>query len=154
MQYAGEYFVPKWLAVVYLGANIVLNTLNFYWYGKMIETIKKRFTEAGEKKKGGVGVSAGAGGQVEKEEGVLVEGMMDSSTIISDMVEEDGTVTEAWNKTVETKEVVEYIVNGQNVTDDVKTGLERVMMNGGSFIEVEQTQVRRRNQAGTEVEEE
>ena len=153
MQYAGNYFVPKWLAVVYLGANIVLNTLNFYWYGKMIETIKKRFTEAGEKKKGGVGVSAGAG-PVEKEEGVLVEGMMDSSTIISDMVEKDGTVTEAWNKTVETNETVEYIVNGQNVTDDVKTGLERVMMNGGSFIEVEQTQVRRRNQAGMEVEEE
>ena len=153
MQYAGDYFVPKWMAMVYLGANIVLNTLNFYWYGKMIETIKKRFTEAGEKKKGGVGVNAGAGAPVEKEEGVLVEGMMDSSTIISDMVEEDGSVTEAWNKTVETKEAVEYIVNGQNVSDDVKTGLERVMMNGGSFIEVEQTQVRRRNQAGTEVEE-
>lgn len=152
MQYAGEYFVPKWLAVVYLGANIVLNTLNFYWYGKMIETIKKRFTEAGEKKKGGVGIGAGAA-PVEKEEGVLVEGMMDSSTIISDMVEEDGTVTEAWNKTVETEEAGEYIVNGQNVTDDVKTGLERVVMNGGSFIEVEQTQVRRRNQAGMEVAE-
>ena len=150
MQYAGNYFIPKWLAVVYLGANIVLNTLNFYWYGKMIETIKKRFTEAGEKKKGGAGVGAGA---VEKEEGVLVEGMMDSSTIISDMVEEDGTVTEAWNKTVETKEDVHNMVMGENGTrEDVKTGLERVLMNGGSFIEVEQKQVRRRNQAGREEE--
>ena len=120
----------------------MLNTLNFYWYGKMIETIKKRFTEAGEKKKG-------AAIPVEKEEGVLVEGMMDSSTIISDMVEEDGNVTEAWNKTVDTKESVSSVVMDGS---EIKTGLERVMMNGGSFIEVEQTQVRRRNQVGTEEE--
>ena len=123
----------------------MLNTLNFYWYGKMIETIKKRFTEAGEKKKGAV--------PVEKEEGVLVEGMMDSSTIISDMVDEDGTVTEAGSRIVETKQYVNSVVVGENgTTDDTKTGLERVMMNGGSFIEVEQTQVRRRNQAGMEEE--
>ena len=115
----------------------MLNTLNFYWYGKMIETIKKRFTEAGDKKKGAV--------PVEKDEGVLVEGMMDSSTIISDMVEEDGVVTES-------KEYVDSVVVGENGTDDTKTGLERVMMNGGSFIEVEQTQVRRRNQTGMEEE--
>ena len=148
MQFAGEYFVPTWLAVVYLGANIVLNTLNFYWYGKMIETIKKRFTEAGDKKKG-----AGAGtGPVEKEEGVLVEGMMDSSTIISEMVEEDGTLTEAGSKILETKEGVRSVVVGQNGKGESKNGLERVVMNGGSFIEVEQTQVRRRNQAEMEEE--
>ena len=146
MQYAGGYFVPTWLAVVYLGANIVLNTLNFYWYGKMIETIKKRFTEVGEKKRG-AGVGAG---HVEKEEGVLVEGMMDSSTIISEMVEEDGTLTEAGSRILESKEGVQSIIVGGNGTGESKKGLERVMMNGGSFIEVEQTQVRRRNQAETE----
>ena len=146
MQYAGGYFVPRWLAVVYLGANIVLNTLNFYWYGKMIETIKKRFTEVGEKKKG-AGVGAGP---VEKEEGVLVEGMMDSSTIISEMVEEDGTVTEGGSKTMETKDDTATVLVGQNGTGESKKGLERVMMNGGSFIEVEQTQVRRRAQAELE----
>ncbi len=144
MQYAGGYFVPGWLAVVYLGANVVLNTLNFYWYGKMIETIKKRFTEAGEKKKG---ADVGAG-QVEKEEGVLVEGMMDSSTIISEMVEEDGTVTEGG--TVESKKDVGSVVVSENGTAESKTGLERVVVNGGSFIEVEQTQVRYRNKAGME----
>ena len=118
----------------------MLNTLNFYWYGKMIETIKKRFTEAGEtKKKGAV--------PVEKEEGVLVEGMMDSSTIISDMVEEDGTVTDAGSRIVEAKQYVDGVFTDKSET---KTGLERVLMNGGSFIEVEQTQVRRRNQAGME----
>jgi hypothetical protein len=35
--------VPFWLALVYLACNLVLNTLNFYWFGKMIETVRKRF---------------------------------------------------------------------------------------------------------------
>ena len=43
MQFAGEEFVPLWLAFTYLGSNIILNTLNFYWFGKMIETVRKRF---------------------------------------------------------------------------------------------------------------
>lgn len=43
MQFAGEEFVPLWLAFTYLGSNIVLNTLNFFWFGKMIETVRKRF---------------------------------------------------------------------------------------------------------------
>jgi hypothetical protein len=43
MQFAGPEFVPLWLAFTYLGSNIVLNTLNFYWFGKMIETVRKRF---------------------------------------------------------------------------------------------------------------
>ena len=43
MQFAGEEYVPLWLAFSYLGSNIILNTLNFYWFGKMIETVRKRF---------------------------------------------------------------------------------------------------------------
>lgn len=35
--------IPLWLAMVYLISNLVLNTLNFYWFGKMIETVRKRF---------------------------------------------------------------------------------------------------------------
>ncbi|KAL8747672.1 MAG: hypothetical protein Q9190_000468 [Brigantiaea leucoxantha] len=35
--------IPTWLALVYLGSNIVLNTLNVYWFGKMVETVRKRF---------------------------------------------------------------------------------------------------------------
>ena len=52
MRYAGHQTIPTWLACVYLGSNVVLNTLNFYWFGKMIETIRKRFTEVKVKKKG------------------------------------------------------------------------------------------------------
>jgi len=44
MRFAGEEYVPVWLAFTYLGSNIILNTLNFYWFGKMIEALRKRFT--------------------------------------------------------------------------------------------------------------
>ncbi|KAI9893010.1 MAG: hypothetical protein M1814_000894 [Vezdaea aestivalis] len=43
MAYAYDQSVPTWLALAYLGSNTCLNTLNFYWFGKMIETIRKRF---------------------------------------------------------------------------------------------------------------
>jgi len=51
MRFAGEEYVPLWLAFTYLGSNVVLNTLNFYWFGKMISAVKKRFTPAKEPKK-------------------------------------------------------------------------------------------------------
>lgn len=43
MQFAGDRLVPVWLAGCYLLSNLVLNGLNWYWFGKMIETIRKRF---------------------------------------------------------------------------------------------------------------
>lgn len=61
--------VPVWLAVVYLGSNIVLNTLNFYWFGKMIETVRSRFQEPrkstrgeGKSSSGEVGIEGMDGG--------------------------------------------------------------------------------------------
>lgn len=38
--------IPAWLALSYLGSNIVLNSLNFYWFTKMVEAVKKRFRPA------------------------------------------------------------------------------------------------------------
>ena len=35
--------VPAWLAMSYLGANTLLSILNFYWFGRMIETVTVRF---------------------------------------------------------------------------------------------------------------
>ena len=43
MRFAAGRDVPLWLAMVYLGANVVLNGLNWYWFGKIIEAIRKRF---------------------------------------------------------------------------------------------------------------
>ncbi len=110
-KYASACEVPIWLAIVYLGSNLVLNTLNFYWFGKMIETIKKRFTEVKGKK----------GVIVVQDEGVLVEGLMDSSTLITKVVENGGMV-----------------LSGENGT------MEMGVANGRSIIEVETTEVRRR----------
>lgn len=54
MKYTTEEFLPLWLAVTYLGSNLVLNALNFYWFAKMIDALRKRFVPAektGEKPK-------------------------------------------------------------------------------------------------------
>ncbi|KAF8455283.1 TLC domain-containing protein [Kalaharituber pfeilii] len=40
--------VPGWLGIAYLGSNGLLNCLNYYWFGRMIDTVRKRF----EKKPG------------------------------------------------------------------------------------------------------
>ena len=38
-----EQYVPLWIPLVYLLSNLVLNSLNLFWFGKMIETIRTRF---------------------------------------------------------------------------------------------------------------
>lgn len=48
MRFADNEFIPLWLGFTYLGSNLVLNTLNFYWFGKMIEAVRKRFQPAKE----------------------------------------------------------------------------------------------------------
>jgi hypothetical protein len=35
--------LPMWLVFIYLGSNSILNFLNIYWFGKMIETVRSRF---------------------------------------------------------------------------------------------------------------
>jgi hypothetical protein len=38
-----EKFVPLWLGAIYLASNLVLNGLNIWWFGKMVQTIRSRF---------------------------------------------------------------------------------------------------------------
>ena len=94
MRYAGKMHVPIWLACVYLGSNIVLNSLNFYWFGKMIETIKKRFTETKDvKQKRWEGkLRADGDGDADADAEVLVEGLVDASTVVDMMLDQNGTV--------------------------------------------------------------
>ncbi|KAK0717109.1 TLC domain-containing protein [Lasiosphaeria miniovina] len=40
---AAEQPVPVWLALVYVASNIILNTLNWHWFFKMITAVRKRF---------------------------------------------------------------------------------------------------------------
>ena len=42
--------VPPWLAIAYVISNTTLSTLNFYWFGKMIQALMKRFEKPKAKK--------------------------------------------------------------------------------------------------------
>lgn len=123
MRFAGDYSMPAWLAVVYLSSNVVLNTLNFYWFGKMIETIKKRFAESKDKK--------GGRKREDKEEGVMVEGLMDSSTLMTEIAEDEDMEFGG-----------EDIMYDEEVED--KMTMKSSIVNGKSRIEIEKTEVRRR----------
>ncbi|KAF8543095.1 TLC domain-containing protein [Trichophaea hybrida] len=46
--YAGK-VVPLWLAIVYLGSNLILNGLNYYWFSRMVQTVTARFKTPKEK---------------------------------------------------------------------------------------------------------
>ncbi|KAL9112508.1 MAG: hypothetical protein Q9187_007766 [Circinaria calcarea] len=50
IQNPGELPVPPWLAVAYMASVTILSALNFYWFGRMIRTVRSRF----EKPKAGV----------------------------------------------------------------------------------------------------
>lgn len=42
--------LPIVLAGLYLASNTLLIALNFYWFGKMIEALMKRFSKSGKRK--------------------------------------------------------------------------------------------------------
>lgn len=46
----GHESVPLWLAGLYLGSNTLLSVLQFYWFGKMIDAVRKRFQGPKEEK--------------------------------------------------------------------------------------------------------
>ena len=41
--FMGTRYLPLWLASAYLASNLVLNLLNYWWFSKMVQTIRKRF---------------------------------------------------------------------------------------------------------------
>lgn len=41
--------VPAWLPGIYVASNLTLNSLNWFWFVKMISAVKKRFEPAKEK---------------------------------------------------------------------------------------------------------
>lgn len=43
LRFAAGETVPFWLIFAYLASNFILNGLNWFWFGKMIETLRKRF---------------------------------------------------------------------------------------------------------------
>lgn len=50
MRFSDGKVLPLWLAYTYLGSNTLLTVLNFYWFGRMVETVTKRFRSPHNKK--------------------------------------------------------------------------------------------------------
>lgn len=78
MRFATGQDIPLWLALAYLGSNVVLNGLNWYWFGKMIEAIRKRFdpplgTRGLEPKMKSRKIKEGIDGTVGEENGELIK---------------------------------------------------------------------------------
>lgn len=119
MRFAHETRVPVWLASTYLGSNVVLNTLNFYWFGKMIETVKKRFRGGSASDRRGSAPHAAV---------VIVEGTeMDGGEEEEEEEEEDG------------KAVRDGPEVGEGQKDSVTVGEKGVRV-----VEVRRTETRRR----------
>lgn len=91
MRFATGDQVPVWLAVVYLGSNVVLNTLNFYWFGKMIETVRSRFR--GPRSKGAEAKGAGEVGLEGMDGGVGLDGDAEWDIVLPDDKEVAGAGT-------------------------------------------------------------
>ena len=49
MRFSEKQVMPLWLAFVYLGSNTLLTFLNFYWFWKMIEAGRKRFSSSAKR---------------------------------------------------------------------------------------------------------
>ncbi len=71
MRFAGEQQVPMWLAWLYLGANVALTGLNWWWFEKMISAVRKRFVPQTTKKGVGEGHKVEGGKENGREGGGL-----------------------------------------------------------------------------------
>lgn len=116
MRFAGDdQTVPMWLAYTYLASNLTLNSLNFYWFGKMIETVRKRFDPP-------LGTKRPAKKAKKEEEKVLVEGIE-----------------------LDTDEEVEERTNGSTTAVETDPVVARGLYDDGRrTIEVSQTEIRSR----------
>jgi hypothetical protein len=65
--------LPIWLAAVYVGSNLTLNSLNFYWFFKMIDAVRKRFEP----------VADGKGKKEGKESEKLLKGSADGTAVLA-----------------------------------------------------------------------
>lgn len=75
---------PAWLGFVYLFSNTILNFLNYYWFSRMIVTLRARFEKPKEELKKAIEIEKSAS----EEDIVLVEGLhVDLSTTALELKE-------------------------------------------------------------------
>ncbi|KAK0730768.1 TLC domain-containing protein [Lasiosphaeris hirsuta] len=88
--------IPVWLAGIYVASNIVLNSLNWFWFVKMIAAVRKRFEPVKEPETK-VAVDGAVGGSTATEEKPAVTQRRRQHSIIEDVVPDseelrDGTI--------------------------------------------------------------
>jgi hypothetical protein len=49
--------LPGWLALVYVGNNTMLSVLNFWWFYKMVLSVRRRFQPGDPADKGSKGIN-------------------------------------------------------------------------------------------------
>ncbi|EUC31211.1 hypothetical protein COCCADRAFT_28035 [Bipolaris zeicola 26-R-13] len=74
LQYSSGQTIPLWLISAYLASNLILNGLNWFWFSKMIETLRKRFDPPIGTRKVQSKVNA-APVEIPENEKVLIEGI-------------------------------------------------------------------------------
>lgn len=126
--------VPAWLAAVYLGSNIVLNTLNFYWFGKMIETVRSRFQEPRKGARGEVKALAGEVG---------IEGMDGGD--VGEQTSTDEADSDGFPKGEKPFEGVDGLVQSEH-SELVYTNKSTY---AGNRIAIEKTEMRKRRQGNS-----
>lgn len=141
LAFAGGRAVPVWMGFVYLASNLTLNSLNVYWFGKMVATIRKRFDPPFGTK--GVGEEQVHWEPKEKAAsniaGALVNNDADSAS--SSSGKPKGSVKKA-------REAAEKALNGA-VADEKEIQIQRATAaNGSKSIEItEQRSTRTRRKA-------
>lgn len=129
MRFAHDSRVPVWLATTYLGSNVVLNSLNFYWFGKMIETVKKRFRGPADRRGGGAGAPPSTHSAIVIVEGTEMDGREDDPDIAASVAAATGVGAGAGFEV--------GVVEGEK-------GSVTIDKRGVKVVEVHKTELRRR----------
>ncbi|KAF1832089.1 DUF887-domain-containing protein [Decorospora gaudefroyi] len=89
LRFAQGQMVPLWLVVAYLASNAILNGLNWFWFGKMIETLRSRFEPPFGTMKAASNKQPLVLGRVHDEDKVLIEGTHVSTPAATELDAED-----------------------------------------------------------------
>ena len=122
LQYSEGQTVPLWLISAYLASNVILNGLNWFWFSKMIETLRKRFDPPFGTKKQQPEIKE-TSLEIPEDEKVLIEGIHVSTPGVTERDTED------------------YI----NAASTESVQLQK--NKSGTHLEVKQSEVRNRNTA-------
>ncbi|KAF2197213.1 DUF887-domain-containing protein [Delitschia confertaspora ATCC 74209] len=132
-RFAGDQTVPMWLAFCYLASNLTLNGLNWFWFGKMIETLRKRFEPPFGTKKPE---------QEPEKEHVLVEGIDVETDMEEDAVSGEDVDMDADGVVVKVSGM-EPAVEGSG-----ETVVEKGEHGGMKTVEVAKTEIKRIRRKG------